>query len=112
MADLMLLSEQGVVKIPNSLSYQEAASLPCAALTAWSALVTNGRIKAGDKVLVQGSGGVAQFALSFAKAHGAHVTVISSSNEKLARLSQAGADAVDRADQVAHLVPPFVQVHG
>ena len=93
MADLMLLSEQGVVKIPNSLSYQEAASLPCAALTAWSALVTNGRIKAGDKVLVQGSGGVAQFALSFAKAHGAHVTVISSSNEKLARLSQAGADA-------------------
>lgn len=92
MAELMLLSEQGVVKIPDSLSYAEAASLPCAAVTAWSALVTYGRIKAGDKVLVQGSGGVAQFALSFAKAHGAHVTVISSSDDKLARLRQYGAD--------------------
>ncbi len=93
MCDLMLLSEQGVVKLPASLSYGEAACLPCAGLTAWSALVTYGNIKAGDKVLIQGSGGVAQFALAFAKAHGAHVTVISSSDEKIERLKLAGADA-------------------
>ncbi len=92
MTDLMVVSEQGVVKIPDGLSDVEAATLPCAALTAWSALVEHGRVKAGDKILVQGSGGVAQFALAFAKAHGAHVTVISSSDEKLARLKQSGAD--------------------
>lgn len=94
MSEFMLMSEQGVVKIPDSMSYVEASTLPCAALTAWSAVVTYGRIKCGDKILIQGSGGVAQFALAFAKAHGAHVTIISSSEEKLARLRQAGADAI------------------
>jgi len=93
MADYMCLSEEGVVRIPATLSDAEAAALPCAALTAWSALVTLGRIKAGDKILVQGTGGVAQFALAFAKIHGAHVTVISSSDEKLVRMRGAGADA-------------------
>jgi NADPH:quinone reductase-like Zn-dependent oxidoreductase len=93
MADYMLLSEEGVVRLPAELSYAEAATLPCAALTAWSALVTLGHIKAGDKILVQGTGGVAQFALAFAKIHGAHVTVISSSDDKLARMRAAGADA-------------------
>lgn len=93
MSELMLLSEQGVVKLPASLSYAEAACLPCAGLTAWSAIVTRGNIKAGDKILVQGSGGVAQFALAFAKAHGAHVTMISSSDEKIESLKAAGADA-------------------
>jgi len=92
MTELMAVSEQGVVKLPESLSYAEAASLPCAALTAWSAVVEHGRVKAGDRILVQGSGGVAQFALAFAKAHGAQVTVISSSDAKLERLRQAGAD--------------------
>ena len=92
MTELMAVSEQGVVKLPDGLTYDEAACLPCAALTAWSAVVVNGHVKAGDKILVQGSGGVAQFALAFAKAHGAHVTVMSSSDEKLARLKQSGAD--------------------
>lgn len=92
MAEIMVLSEEGVVRLPDALSYAEAACLPCAALTAWSALVTNGHVKAGDKVLIQGSGGVAQFALAFAKAHGAHVTMISSSDEKLERLKAGGAD--------------------
>jgi NADPH:quinone reductase-like Zn-dependent oxidoreductase len=92
MAELMAVSEQGVVKLPDILTYEEAATLPCAALTAWSAVVVQGHVKTGDKILVQGSGGVAQFALAFAKAHGAHVTVISSSDEKLERLKQAGAD--------------------
>jgi len=92
MADLVCLSEEGVVKVPGYLSDAEAATLPCAALTGWSAISTLGHVKAGDKVLVQGTGGVALFALSFAKLHGAHVTVISSSDEKLERARAMGAD--------------------
>lgn len=94
MADLMCLSEEGVVRVPEYLSDAEAATLPCAALTAWSAVVTQGQINAGDKILVQGTGGVALFALAFAKMQGAHVTMISSSDEKLARVQEMGADAV------------------
>ena len=93
MADYMCLSEQGVVKAPAHLSDEEAATLPCAALTAWSALVTYERLAPGARVLVQGTGGVALFALQFAKLLGAHVTVISSSDEKLARAKALGADA-------------------
>jgi len=93
MADLVCLSEEGVVKVPGYLSDAEAATLPCAGLTGWSAISTLGHVKAGDKVLVQGTGGVALFALSFAKLHGAHVTVISSSDEKLAKVQEMGADA-------------------
>ncbi|MGB7318879.1 MAG: NAD(P)-dependent alcohol dehydrogenase [Planktotalea sp.] len=93
MADLVCLSAEGVVKIPDYLSDAEAATLPCAALTAWSAIVTHGKTRAGDKILVQGTGSVALFALAFAKMHGAHVTVISSSDDKLAAVSRMGADA-------------------
>lgn len=93
MADLVCISAEGVVKVPDYLSDAEAATLPCAALTAWSAVVTHGKTRAGDKVLVQGTGSVALFALAFAKMHGAHVTVISSSDDKLARVTQMGADA-------------------
>lgn len=92
MAEWMCLSEQGVVKVPSYLSDEEAAALPCAALTAWSAVVTHGRLRPGDKVLVQGSGGVALFALAFAKLAGAQVTVISSSEEKIEQLKALGAD--------------------
>ena len=93
MADVMCLSAEGVVKVPDYLSDAEAATLPCAALTAWSAVVTHGQTRVGDKVLVQGTGGVALFALAFAKLQGAHVTVISSSDDKLARVREMGADA-------------------
>jgi NADPH:quinone reductase-like Zn-dependent oxidoreductase len=93
MAEFMCLSEQGVVKVPAYLSDVEAATLPCAALTAWSALATHGAVKPGEQVLVQGSGGVALFALAFAKLAGARVTVISSSDEKIERLKALGADA-------------------
>lgn len=93
MADLVCLSADGVVKVPDYLSDAEAATLPCAALTAWSAIVTHARTCAGDRVLVQGTGSVALFALAFAKMHGAHVTVISSSDDKLARAARMGADA-------------------
>ncbi|PHP64985.1 NAD(P)-dependent alcohol dehydrogenase [Zhengella mangrovi] len=93
MAEYMCLPQQGVVKVPEYLSDAEAASLPCAALTAWSAVVTHGKTRAGDRLLVQGTGSVALFALAFAKLHGAHVTVISSSDEKLERVRAMGADS-------------------
>jgi NADPH:quinone reductase-like Zn-dependent oxidoreductase len=93
MADLMVMPEGGVCRVPEHLSDVQAATLPCAALTAWSALVTEGGLRAGDRLLVQGTGGVALFALQFAKMAGAHVTVISSSDDKLARARALGADA-------------------
>ena len=92
MAEYMVVSEKGVVNAPTHLSDEEAATLPCAALTAWSAIVTEGRVKAGDKVLVQGTGGVSLFALQFAKLQGAHVIVTSSRDEKLQRALDLGAD--------------------
>lgn len=94
MTETMCLSEQGVVMVPDYLTDLQASTLPCAALTAWSAVVTYGHIKAGDHVLVQGCGGVALFALQFAKALGAHVTVISSTEDRMARAQSLGADAV------------------
>ena len=93
MAEFMCLHEDGVCPVPAHLSDVQAASLPCAALTAWSALVTEGPTQPGDHVLVQGCGGVALFAVAFAKLLGAHVTVISSSDERLARVRALGADA-------------------
>ncbi|MCL4748170.1 MAG: NAD(P)-dependent alcohol dehydrogenase [Burkholderiaceae bacterium] len=93
MAELMCVPEQGLAKVPAHLDDAQAATLPCAALTAWSALAVCGTTRPGDRVLVQGSGGVALFALSFAKLMGAHVTVISSSDEKIERLRAMGADA-------------------
>jgi len=93
MVDLMCLPEAGVCAIPEHLSDEQAAGLPCAALTAWSAVITHDTLGPGSRVLVQGTGGVALFALQFAKLLGAHVTVISSSDAKLARARQLGADA-------------------
>jgi len=78
--------------IPAHLSYEEAASLPCAALTAWSAITTLGKVQPGEHVLIQGTGGVALFALQFAKLAGAEVIMTSSSDDKLARVKQMGAD--------------------
>ncbi|CAB5125743.1 Alcohol dehydrogenase (EC [Olavius algarvensis associated proteobacterium Delta 3] len=92
MQEYMVLSEEGVAKVPSYLSDEEAATLPCAALTAWSALVAEGDVKAGDRVLVQGTGGVSLFALQFAKLFGALVIITSSSDEKLERAMALGAD--------------------
>jgi NADPH:quinone reductase-like Zn-dependent oxidoreductase len=91
LAELMALPEGGVVKVPEHLSDAEAATLPCAALTAWSALVEQGRVAAGDTVLVQGTGGVSIFALQFAQLLGARVIVTSSSDDKLVRARRLGA---------------------
>lgn len=100
MAEYMCLPQDGVVAVPAHLSDVEAATLPCAALTAWSALVTYDRLGPGSRVLVQGTGGVALFALQFAKMLGAHVTVISSSDDKIARVKALGADAAVNYVQV------------
>ena len=78
--------------VPEHLSYEEAATLPCAAVTAWHALVENGRLSAGETVLLLGTGGVSIFALQFAKLHGARVIITSSRDEKLERARQLGAD--------------------
>lgn len=81
---------------PTGLSHVEAATLPCAGVTAWRAVVTDGQIKPGASVLVLGTGGVSLFALQFAKAAGARVIATSSGPEKLARLRELGADhAID-----------------
>jgi NADPH:quinone reductase-like Zn-dependent oxidoreductase len=83
--------EHGLVAVPESYSYEEAATLPCAAVTAWQALFTRGALKAGDTVLALGTGGVSVFALQLAHAAGARVIVTSSSDEKLARARDLGA---------------------
>lgn len=90
--DTMVISAQGVSKAPEHLSDAEVAALPCAALTAWRSLMVEGGLKAGETVVVQGTGGVSIFALQFAKAAGAEVIVTSSSDEKLARAYALGAD--------------------
>jgi NADPH:quinone reductase-like Zn-dependent oxidoreductase len=92
LSEYVVLSEQGVVQVPAHLTDEEAATLPCAALTAWNALVREARVKAGDSVLLLGTGGVSLFALQFAKLHGARVILTSSSDEKLAIARQLGAD--------------------
>ena len=94
LTELAVLEEDGVVRLPAGLSFEEGATLPCAGLTAWNALVEIGHIKAGDVVQIQGSGGVSIFALQFAKMFGARVIATSSSAAKAQRLMQMGAEAV------------------
>lgn len=88
----MLIEAEGVSKFPAHLSFEEAATLPCAALTAWRAIAIEAPVGPGDTVLVQGTGGVSIFALQFAKARGAQVIVTSSSDAKLERARALGAD--------------------
>jgi NADPH:quinone reductase-like Zn-dependent oxidoreductase len=88
----MLIEAEGVSKVPAHLSFEEAATLPCAGLTAWRAIVIEAQVGPGDTVLVQGTGGVSIFALQFAKARGAQVIVTSSSDAKLERARALGAD--------------------
>lgn len=91
LAEYMALDENGLVRVPEHLSDAEAATLPCAAVTAWSALVTQGGVAAGDTVLVQGTGGVSIFALQFARILGARVIVTSSKADKLDKALELGA---------------------
>ena len=90
--ELISIPESAITKIPSNLNFKEAATLPCAGLTAWRALVDEGRLKSGETVLVQGTGGVSVFALQLAKTYGATVIATSSSEEKLEKLKSLGAD--------------------
>jgi NADPH:quinone reductase-like Zn-dependent oxidoreductase len=94
LAEYVVFDENAVVRIPPNLSDEEAATLPCAAITAWHAVARRSRIKPGESVLIQGTGGVSLFALQFAKASGAEAFVISSSDEKLEKVKDSGAFAV------------------
>jgi len=91
LAEYVAIDEDGVIPIPEHLTYAEAATLPCAALTAWNALVVAGNIKAGDTVLTLGTGGVSLFALQFAQMHGARVVITSGSDEKREKARKLGA---------------------
>lgn len=92
LAQQVVLPEEGVIKFPAHLTFEEAATLPCAALTAWHALVSAGRLAPGETVLLQGTGGVSIFGLQFAKLAGAVVIITSSRDEKLERARWLGAD--------------------
>jgi len=93
LAEFVVLREEGVVQFPEHLSLEEAATLPCAAVTAWNALVRAGRVKPGDTVVIRGTGGVSIFARQFAKMLGARVLGTSSSDAKLERARALGLDA-------------------
>jgi NADPH:quinone reductase-like Zn-dependent oxidoreductase len=92
LAEYVVLKDTGLVAIPDHLSFQEAATLPCAAVTAWNALAA-GNLQPGATVLIQGTGGVSIFALQLARLRGARVLGISSSYEKLERAYSLGLDA-------------------
>ena len=92
LAEEVLFSERGAVRIPDHLSFEEAATLPCASLTAWNCLVEQGGLKAGDTALFLGTGGASIAGLQIVKMMGARAIITSSSDEKLARASGLGAD--------------------
>ncbi|MCA9037877.1 MAG: NAD(P)-dependent alcohol dehydrogenase [Planctomycetaceae bacterium] len=92
LAEQVIFSERALLPIPSHLSFEQAATLPCAAVTAWQALVSLGGLQAGQTVLTLGTGGVSLFALQFAKMHGARVIITSSSDDKLMKARQLGAD--------------------
>lgn len=94
LAEYVLVPESAAVKIPEHLSFEQAATLPCAAVTAWSALTGPRPVLAGETVLTLGTGGVALFALQFAQLFGARVLAITSTPAKAARLKALGADVV------------------
>ncbi len=91
LAEYVTLSEEGAVQVPGHLSFEEAATLPCAAVTAWHAAMVFGALRPGETVLTQGTGGVSIFAMQFALAAGARVIATSSSDEKLERVRALGA---------------------
>ena len=92
LAEYVTFPEAAVVKVPDAFSFEEAASFPCAGVTAWHALVEQGPLRPGDVVLLQGTGGVSIFGLQIAKLFGAQTIITSSSDDKLARAKALGAD--------------------
>ena len=93
LAEYTVFDDTSLVRVPAHLTDEEAATLPCAGVTAWNALLSFGNIMPGDSVVVLGTGGVSVFALQFAQFRGARVIITSSSDQKLARAKELGADA-------------------
>ena len=91
LSEVIVTHEDGLVAILDHLSYEEAATLPCAGVTAWNGLFTEGNLQPGEYVLLEGTGGVSSFGLIFAAAAGAKPIITSSSNDKLARARELGA---------------------
>ena len=91
-AELQVFSQEGLSKVPDFLTDQQVATLPCAALTAWRGLFHDARLEPGDAVVLQGTGGVSIFGLQFARAAGYRTVITSSSDQKLARAEALGAD--------------------
>lgn len=94
LAERIVLSEEGLVRIPEHLSFEEAATLPCAAVTAWNAVFVRGGLKAGQTMVALGTGGVSLFAAQFARMAGARVIATTGSREKIARLRALGVTEV------------------
>ena len=94
LAEQAMFREEGLVHLPKTYSFEEGATLPCAAVTAWQSLIVRGQLVPGEVVLLLGTGGVSIFGLQIAKSAGAKVIITSSSNEKLERARKLGADAV------------------
>jgi NADPH:quinone reductase-like Zn-dependent oxidoreductase len=94
LSEYVMFSQEALVRLPESLNFEEASTLPCAALTAWQLFTGARPVLPGETVLVQGTGGVSLFALQFAKLAGARVFATTSSSEKANRLRQLGADEV------------------
>ncbi len=92
LAEMGAFPADALVKLPNAWSFEDGACLPCAGVTAWNAIVEAGMVKAGDHILLIGTGGVSIFGVQIAKAIGAKSVIISSSDDKLARAKKLGAD--------------------
>ena len=90
--EYVCLPASGVLPFPTHLSFAQASCLPCAGVTAWQALITEGRLQAGDWVLLQGTGGVSLLGLQIAKMHGARVVVLTSNTQKASQAEALGAD--------------------
>jgi len=111
-SEVVTMSSSAFTRMPDGYSFEQAATLPCAAATAWRALMVEARVKPGDTVLVQGSGGVSVFALQFAKAAGCHVIATSSSDAKLERLGELGADQVINYREVERWGDKVLEITG
>jgi NADPH:quinone reductase-like Zn-dependent oxidoreductase len=105
LAEYTVLSEEALVRVPSHLSFEEAATLPCAAVTAWVALTGHRKVTAGDTVLTQGSGGVSVFALQFARILGARVISTTLSEEKAEPLK-----ALSASDVINYIQTPALEL--
>lgn len=112
LATRMIVSAEAVVKLPEAIDTATAATLPCAALTAWSAIVDLGRVRPGDTVLIQGTGGVSLFALQFAVRAGARVIGLTSAPEREAVMRRLGAAEVINYREVPKWGPPARELAG